>query len=40
MIEKEADVKWGGDPAYQEYKKKTPILFPGIAMDDLRSKKR
>ena len=27
MLEARADLKWGDNPAYQEYKKKTPVLF-------------
>ena len=27
MLEARGDLKWGNDPAYQEYKKKTPVLF-------------
>ena len=27
MLEARGDLKWGDDPAYQEYKKKTPLLF-------------
>ena len=27
MLEARGDLKWGDDPAYQEYKKKTPVLF-------------
>jgi steroid 5-alpha reductase family enzyme len=28
MLEKRADEKWGDEPAYQEYKEKTPVLVP------------
>ncbi|MDX9826241.1 MAG: DUF1295 domain-containing protein [Spirochaetia bacterium] len=28
LLEKSADAKYGGDPAYQEYKGKTSIFFP------------
>lgn len=28
LLEERADAKWGEDPAYQAYKKKTPIFFP------------
>ena len=27
MLEARGDLKWGDDPTYQEYKKKTPVLF-------------
>ena len=27
MLEARGDLKWGDDPAYQEYKKETPVLF-------------
>ena len=27
MLEARGDLKWGDDPEYQEYKKKTPVLF-------------
>ena len=27
MLEARGDLKWGDDPAYQEYKKRTPVLF-------------
>ena len=27
MLEARGDLKWGDDPAYQEYKKKTPVMF-------------
>ena len=27
MLEARGDLKWGDDPAYQEYKKKTPVFF-------------
>ena len=27
MLEARGDLKWGDDPAYQDYKKKTPVLF-------------
>ena len=27
MLEARGDLKWGDDPAYQEYKKKTPVLL-------------
>lgn len=30
LLEKSADKKWGKDKAYQEYKKKTPVLVPFI----------
>lgn len=30
MLEKRADARWGDDPAYQEYKKRTPVLVPGF----------
>ena len=28
LLEKRADAKWGGQPAYEAYKKRTPLLFP------------
>ena len=28
MLEKRADDKWGGEPAYETYKRNTPVLFP------------
>ena len=28
LLEERADKKWGDDPAYQQYKKDTPIFFP------------
>lgn len=28
LLEERADAKWGEDPAYQAYKKKTPLFFP------------
>jgi steroid 5-alpha reductase family enzyme len=30
LLEKRADAKWGGVARYQEYKRKTPVLFPGM----------
>ncbi|MEM7362042.1 MAG: DUF1295 domain-containing protein [Bacteroidota bacterium] len=30
MLEKSADKRWGKDPAYQDYKKRTSILIPFI----------
>jgi steroid 5-alpha reductase family enzyme len=30
MLEERADQKWGDDPAYQAYKKATPVLVPGV----------
>jgi len=30
MLEKRADARWGDEPAYQEYKKRTPVLVPGL----------
>ncbi|AUZ33795.1 hypothetical protein C3B78_04500 [Arthrobacter sp. PGP41] len=30
LLEKKADKKWGGDPAYEAYKKNTPILIPKL----------
>ncbi len=30
MLEKKADKKWGGQPDYEEYKKKTPVLIPRL----------
>lgn len=28
LLEKKADARWGDDPAYQEYKRTTPVLIP------------
>lgn len=28
LLEKSADAKWGADPKYQTYKKRTPVLVP------------
>ena len=28
MLEERADEKWGGDPEYEEYKARTPVLIP------------
>lgn len=28
MLEKKADKRWGGQPDYEEYKEKTPVLIP------------
>ncbi len=28
MLEKQADERWGGDPAYEAYKANTPVLIP------------
>jgi steroid 5-alpha reductase family enzyme len=28
LLEKKADMKWGGQPDYEEYKKNTPVLIP------------
>ncbi len=30
LLEAKADKKWGGQPDYEEYKKKTPVLFPKL----------
>lgn len=30
LLEKRADARWGDEPAYQEYKKRTPVLVPGF----------
>ena len=30
LLEKRADRKWGGDPEYEAYKRRTPVLFPGM----------
>ena len=27
LLEKRADARWGGKKAYEEYKRKTPVLF-------------
>jgi steroid 5-alpha reductase family enzyme len=28
LLEKKADKKWGGQEAYEDYKRRTPILVP------------
>jgi steroid 5-alpha reductase family enzyme len=28
MLEAKADQKWGGQPDYEEYKRRTPVLIP------------
>ena len=30
LLEKRADLKWGGLKTYEKYKKVTPVLFPGL----------
>ncbi len=30
MLEKKADLKWGGETGYEEYKKNTPVLIPRL----------
>jgi steroid 5-alpha reductase family enzyme len=30
MLEKRADEKWGGQEAYEAYKKRTPVLIPKL----------
>lgn len=30
LLEKKADKTWGGQPDYEEYKRTTPVLFPGM----------
>ena len=30
LLEKRADDRWGDDPAYREYKKRTPVLVPRL----------
>ena len=30
LLEKRADAKWGGQGPYEEYKKRVPVLFPGM----------
>lgn len=30
LLEKRADARWGDEPAYQEYKTRTPVLVPGL----------
>jgi len=30
LLEERADKKWGDDPAYQQYKKETPVFFPKL----------
>lgn len=32
MLEKYADKKWGGQEDYEEYKKNTPVLIPGLKL--------
>lgn len=31
LLEKRADEKWGGQEAYEQYKKSTPVLFPNFS---------
>jgi steroid 5-alpha reductase family enzyme len=35
LLEKKADQKWGGQPEYEEYKKRTPVLIPRIKKEML-----
>ncbi|KXC05255.1 DUF1295 domain-containing protein [Microbacterium hominis] len=30
LLEKRADARWGDEPAYREYKRRTPVLVPGL----------
>lgn len=30
LLEKRADARWGDEPAYREYKTRTPVLVPGL----------
>ena len=30
MLEAKADRRWGGEPSYEEYKNKTPLLVPRV----------
>ncbi|RMG93259.1 MAG: DUF1295 domain-containing protein, partial [Chloroflexi bacterium] len=30
MLEKRADEKWGGQPEYEAYKQRTPVLIPRL----------
>jgi steroid 5-alpha reductase family enzyme len=30
LLEKAADVRWGKDPKYQEYKRRTAVIVPGL----------
>ncbi len=30
LLEKKADMKWGGQADYEEYKKNTPVLIPRL----------
>ncbi len=30
LLERSADKKWGSESGYQEYKNKTPVLFPKL----------
>lgn len=30
LLEKKAEERWGGQPAYEEYKKRTPVLVPWL----------
>ena len=30
MLERRADERWGGQPAYEQYKKETPVLIPKL----------
>lgn len=29
-LEARAEARWGADPAWQDYKRRTPVLFPGL----------
>ena len=39
ILEEKADKKWGDDPAYIEYKRKTPVYFPIGSGDEVTIKK-
>jgi steroid 5-alpha reductase family enzyme len=30
LLEKRADEKWGGQPDYESYKERTPVLIPRL----------
>ena len=34
MLEKSADEKWGGQPEYEAYKTRTPVLIPSLSIQD------
>lgn len=35
LLEKSADEKWSGEPAYENYKKEVPVLFPRLTKPSL-----